>query len=149
MLSVICICATLPEDTNQLLGKGELLDFCFSSSYFCPYPSPSCSCVSSSCGILSAVDVVCCLEWELFVTYWYSTKDKETQLLKGFIRLFVIQIQYPVLVPWLTCFDSLCCLMCGSVGTGWCKLPPHSHGKREMLHCDSEGTLQSPARQGF
>lgn len=132
-LSVICICATLPEDINQPLGKGELLDFCFSSSYFCAYPSPSCSCVSSSCGILSAVDVVC-LGWELFVTYWYGAKGNETQLLMGFIRHFVTQIQYPLLIPWLTHFDPLCCTVCRSVGTGWCKLPPHSHGKREMPH---------------
>lgn len=131
MLSVICICATLSENINQLLGKGELLDFCFSSSYFCAYPSPSCSCVSSCCGILSAVGVVCCMGWGLFVTYWYSAKGKETQFLTRFIRLFVVQIQYPLLVPWLTCFNPPCCLMCESVGMGGarCHHIPMGKGK--------------------
>ena len=99
-----------------MVRKRGSLDFCFSSSYFYAYPFLSCSYVSSSCGVLSAVEMVSCLGWELFVPYWYSAKGNRTQFLMGFIGFFGnTNLWFWLMVHWLTHFGPPHCLIRQSV----------------------------------
>lgn len=116
-----------------MVRKRGSLGFCFSSNYFYAYLSPFYSCVSFSCGILSAIEMVSCLGQKPFVTYWYTAKESRTQFLMGFISFccfiylfFYTDLWFWVMVHWLTHFVPLHCLIRQSVRR-WVMQTHHIH----------------------